>query len=96
MKRNDQIDVTYFSGGKSFDATKLKGKFDVIVISGVLSCLNNPLTVIKNLKQNLLQIRKNYTNTSDYRIYRNMIITQEYNNNLGIKYLFSNNLSKNK
>ena len=29
------------------------GKFDVIVISGVLSCLNNPLTVIKNLKQNL-------------------------------------------
>jgi|SaaInlStandDraft_3_1057020.scaffolds.fasta_scaffold125206_2 hypothetical protein len=53
-------------------------------------------TIHKNLKQNLLQIRKNYTNTSDYRIYRNMIITQEYNNNLGIKYLFSNNLSKNK
>jgi hypothetical protein len=32
LKRNDQIDVTYFSGGKSFDATKLKGKFDVIVL----------------------------------------------------------------
>jgi len=29
------------------------GKFDIIIISGVLSCLDNPLTVIKNLKKNL-------------------------------------------
>ena len=29
------------------------GKFDIIIISGVLSCLDNPLTVIKNLKHNL-------------------------------------------
>ena len=29
------------------------GKFDIIIISGVLSCTDNPLTVIKNLKKNL-------------------------------------------
>lgn len=38
------------------DITKKKmniGKFDIIIISGVLSCTDNPLTVIKNLKKNL-------------------------------------------
>lgn len=32
LTRNKEIEVTYFQSGKTFDATKLKGKFDVIII----------------------------------------------------------------
>ena len=45
-------DIKFFR--KNISKKKIKvGKFDIIIISGVLSCLDNPLTVIKNLKQNL-------------------------------------------
>jgi hypothetical protein len=32
LKRNKEIEVTYFQSGKTFDATKLQGKFDAILI----------------------------------------------------------------
>lgn len=32
LKRNNEIEVTYFQSDKIFDATKLKGKFDVILL----------------------------------------------------------------
>lgn len=32
LRRNDKIDVTYFSSGDSFDTTKLSGKYDIILL----------------------------------------------------------------
>lgn len=32
LKRNDRIDVTYFPEEKNFDVSKLKGKFDIILL----------------------------------------------------------------
>ena len=77
------------------------GKFDIIIVAGVLSCLTNPLTVIKNLKNNLnprgvvfLFDQFSDLNSNNYHQYedlkKNKNILQSGMNMYGLEYLKKN------
>jgi hypothetical protein len=49
LKRNENLEVDYFPAEKSFDATKLKGKYDIIMLGNHNSSTPDELIGIKQL-----------------------------------------------
>ena len=49
LKRNENLEVDYFPAEKSFDATKLKGKYDIIMLGNHNQSTPNELIGIKQL-----------------------------------------------
>ena len=49
LKRNKKLEVNYFPAEKSFDATKLKGKYDIIMLGNHNSATPDELIGIKEL-----------------------------------------------
>jgi len=62
LKRNSKLDVSYFPAENSFDYTKLRGKFDIILITNESTGLPNRLIGIQEIDIPVLAVAGEFFN----------------------------------